>query len=141
VWNLVFAFIAGYYLLRKDFLNQFKHFNFKSFAWGLPLVLFSGMLFSFLYSLIFGQPTPNAINDTLSVKMILFQVPFIAGYYLLRKDFLNQFKHFNFKSFAWGLPLVLFSGMLFSFLYSLIFGQPTPNAINDTCLLYTSRCV
>lgn len=35
------------------------------------------MLFSFLYSLIFGQPTPNAINDTLSVKMILFQVPFM----------------------------------------------------------------
>lgn len=112
VWNLVFAFIAGYYLVRKDFLNQFKYFNFKSFAWGLPLVLLSGMLFSFLYSLIFGQPTSNAINDTLSVKMILFQVPFmLMGEELLSTNILIALQKKG-LSFFWS---TIICSILFAF--------------------------
>lgn len=33
IWNLVFAFSAGYFLLRTTFLEQFKHFSLFSGNW------------------------------------------------------------------------------------------------------------
>jgi membrane protease YdiL (CAAX protease family) len=77
VWNLFLAFIAGYYFAKRDFLMQFKHFSFKALIWGIPLVLITGLFFSFLYSAIFGQATTNSVGETITLQMIVAQVLFM----------------------------------------------------------------
>lgn len=76
-WNLLFAFVAGYCFVKRDFLMQFKHFSFKILIWGVPLVLITGLFFSSLYSAIFGQATTNSIGETITLQMVFVQVPFM----------------------------------------------------------------
>lgn len=77
VWNLLLAALSGYFLLKTEFLSQFKHFSFKVLLWGIPLIMISGILFSSLYSSLFGKPTTNSIGETISLAMIFLQIPFM----------------------------------------------------------------
>ncbi len=77
VWNVILAFGAGYFLLRRTFLEQFKHFRFIVLLWGVPFVILTGVFFSFIYAAIFGQPTTNSISETITVQMVFLQVPFM----------------------------------------------------------------
>jgi len=76
-WNLLFATLLGFLLLKKDFVVQFKHFSFKTLFWGIPLILIVGILFSAIYSFLFGKPTTNSIGEIITLTMVFFQVPFM----------------------------------------------------------------
>ena len=77
VWNLLLTALAGYFLLKTEFLSQFKHFSFKVLLWGIPLIMISGILFSSIYASLFGKPTTNSIGETISLAMIFLQIPFM----------------------------------------------------------------
>ncbi|WP_429961920.1 CPBP family intramembrane glutamic endopeptidase [Enterococcus sp. AZ083] len=99
VWNVILAFGAGYFLLRRTFLEQFKHFRFIVLLWGVPFVILTGVFFSFIYAAIFGQPTTNSIGETITVQMVFLQVPFmLMGEELLSTNLLlaSQKKGFSF---------------------------------------------
>lgn len=76
-WNLLFATLLGFLLLKKDFVVQFKHFSFKTLFWGIPLIWIVGTFFSAIYSFLFGKPTDNSIGETITLTMVFFQVPFM----------------------------------------------------------------
>lgn len=71
-WNLLFATLLGFLLLKKDFVVQFKHFSFKTLFWGIPLILIVGTFFSAIYSFLFGKPTTNSIGETIPLTMVFF---------------------------------------------------------------------
>lgn len=101
VWNVILAFGAGYFLLRRTFLEQFKHFRFIVLLWGMPFVILTGMFFSFIYAAIFGQPTTNTISETITVQMVFLQVPFmLMGEELLSTNLLLALQKKGF-SFVW----------------------------------------
>lgn len=101
VWNVILAFGAGYFLLRRTFLEQFKHFRFIVLLWGVPFVILTGVFFSFIYAAIFGQPTTNSIGETITVQMVFLQVPFmLMGEELLSTNLLLAIQKKGF-SFLW----------------------------------------
>ncbi|WP_086299304.1 CPBP family intramembrane glutamic endopeptidase [Enterococcus sp. 3C8_DIV0646] len=101
VWNVILAFGAGYFLLRRTFLEQFKHFRFIVLLWGVPFVILTGVFFSFIYAAIFGQPTTNSIGETITVQMVFLQVPFmLMGEELLSTNLLLALQKKGF-SFLW----------------------------------------
>lgn len=77
LWNLVLCGIIGYYFLGKISLEQFKHFNFKTLLWGLPLTIIVGMASNLIFSYIFEPATKNSVAEVISISMILFRVPFM----------------------------------------------------------------
>lgn len=77
IWNALLCGIAGYFLLKDRFTEQFKHFKWKTLAWGLPLTFFVGIACGILYQQLFGAATKNSVGDVISLQMILFQVPFM----------------------------------------------------------------
>ena len=77
VWNFLLSALAGYFLLKTEFLSQFKHFSIKVLLWGIPLVLISGFFFSWMYVHFFGQTTSNSIYGTISWTMYFLQIPFM----------------------------------------------------------------
>jgi len=101
VWNVILAFGAGYFLLRRTFLEQFKHFRFIVLLWGVPFVILTGVFFSFIYAAILGQPTTNSIGETITVQMVFLQVPFmLMGEELLSTNLLLALQKKGF-SFLW----------------------------------------
>lgn len=101
VWNVILAFGAGYILLRRTFLEQFKHFRFIVLLWGVPFVILTGVFFSFIYAAIFEQPTTNSISETITVQMVFLQVPFmLMGEELLSTNLLLALQKKGF-SFLW----------------------------------------
>lgn len=107
-WNLLFAGLAGYYMLKNDFLSQFKHFSFKALLWGIPLIFVSGTLFSLVYSYFFGKATTNSIGETISFVMIFFQVPFmLMGEELLSTNILISLQKKGI-SFLWSTIICSF---------------------------------
>ncbi|WP_430600962.1 CPBP family intramembrane glutamic endopeptidase [Enterococcus sp. DIV0008] len=101
VWNVILAFGAGYFLLRRTFLEQFKHFRFVVLLWGVPFVILTGVFFSFIYAAIFGQPTTNSISETITVQMVFLQVPFmLMGEELLSTNLLLALQKKG-LSFVW----------------------------------------
>lgn len=101
VWNLLFAFIAGFYFMKDKFLTQFKHFSFKTLLWGLPLIIVVGISFSSLYSHLFGNPTTNSIGESISLMMIFVQIPFmLMGEELLSTNILLALQNKG-LSFFW----------------------------------------
>lgn len=76
-WNLVLCGIIGYYFLGKISLEQFKHFKFKTFLWGLPLVVIVGLGSGAIFNYIFEPATKNSVGEVISISMILFRVPFM----------------------------------------------------------------
>jgi membrane protease YdiL (CAAX protease family) len=101
VWNVILAFGVGYFLLRRTFLEQFKHFRFIVLLWGVPFVILTGVFFSFIYAAIFGQPTTNSIGETITVQMVFLQVPFmLMGEELLSTNLLLALQKKGF-SFLW----------------------------------------
>ncbi|MBP1046102.1 CPBP family intramembrane metalloprotease [Enterococcus sp. BWM-S5] len=77
IWNALLCGLIGYYLLKDRFTEQFKHFSWKTLAWGLPLTLFVGILCGVLYQQFFGEATKNSVADVISLQMIFLQVPFM----------------------------------------------------------------
>ncbi|MBO1121174.1 CPBP family intramembrane glutamic endopeptidase [Enterococcus entomosocium] len=101
VWNVILAFGVGYFLLRRTFLEQFKHFRFIVLLRGVPFVILTGVFFSFIYAAIFGQPTTNSIGETITVQMVFLQVPFmLMGEELLSTNLLLALQKKGF-SFLW----------------------------------------
>ncbi|TKI35481.1 CPBP family intramembrane metalloprotease [Bacillus cereus] len=89
IWNAMFAGTIGYILLRKDFTEQFKHFSWKTLAWGLPLTLFVGISSSLIYQAVIGPTTTNSIGSVITLQMILLRIPFmILGEELLSTNIL-----------------------------------------------------
>ncbi|OPD60346.1 CAAX protease family protein [Bacillus anthracis] len=76
-WNLVLCGIIGYYFLGKISLEQFKHFNFKTLLWGIPLTIIVGMGSTLIFNYIFEPATQNSVAEVISISMILFRVPFM----------------------------------------------------------------
>ncbi len=76
-WNLILCGIIGYYFLGKISLEQFKHFNFKTLLWGIPLTIIVGMGSTSIFNYIFEPATQNSVAEVISISMILFRVPFM----------------------------------------------------------------
>lgn len=76
-WNALFCGLAGYFLLRDKFTEQFKHFKWKTLAWGLPLTFIVGITCGIIYQQFFGEATKNSIADVITLQMIFLQVPFM----------------------------------------------------------------
>lgn len=77
LFNGVLAGGVGYFFLREQFLEQFKHFKFKVLLYGVPLTILIGVVFGALYQTFAGTPTTNAISDTISITLIMTQIPFM----------------------------------------------------------------
>ncbi|RZI49540.1 CPBP family intramembrane glutamic endopeptidase [Lactococcus kimchii] len=77
IWNAILAAVVGYIFLKNRFVNQFKHFSFKTLAWGIPLTIVTGALFGLVYSLLFGKPTENSVAGIITLQMVFLQVPFM----------------------------------------------------------------
>lgn len=77
LFNVVFAGLVGFFLLKEPFVEQFKHFKFKVLLYGIPLSLLVGILSGILYQAIAGKPTTNNIEATISIVMIVTQIPFM----------------------------------------------------------------
>lgn len=77
LFNVVFAGLVGFFLLKEPFVEQFKHFKFKVLLYGIPLSLLVGILSGILYQAIAGKPTTNNIEATISIAMIVTQIPFM----------------------------------------------------------------
>lgn len=76
-WNALLCGIAGYLLLKDRFTEQFKHFKWKTLAWGLPLTFIVGILSGVIYQQLFGAASQNSIGDVITLQMIFLQVPFM----------------------------------------------------------------
>lgn len=77
IWNAIFCGLLGYIFARETFLEQFKHFKFKTLLWGIPLTLIVGIGFSLIYNHLVGSATENSVGGVISLRMILFQIPFM----------------------------------------------------------------
>lgn len=77
LFNLILCGIIGYFFIKHDFLDQFKHFKLSTLLWGIPLTLIVGLLFGQIYRYIAGPATENAIGASINMSMIFFRVPFM----------------------------------------------------------------
>lgn len=112
VWNFLLSALAGYFLLKTEFLSQFKHFNFKVLLWGIPLILVSGFFFSWIYAYFFGQSTSNSIDGSISWAILFLQIPFmLLGEELVSTNILLSLQKKG-VSFFW-------STIICSFLFSM----------------------
>ncbi|ALS01548.1 CAAX protease [Enterococcus silesiacus] len=75
IWNASFSFLAGFFLLKSPFLEQFKQFKFTVLLYGIPLVLVVGIISGIVFKTFIGQATTNSISDVLTKQMIFTQIP------------------------------------------------------------------
>ncbi|MGX7265272.1 CPBP family intramembrane glutamic endopeptidase [Enterococcus crotali] len=111
VWNVVFSFLVGFFLLRGPFLEQFKHFKFTVLLYGIPLVLVVGIASSLIFSTFIGQTTTNSISEVLTKQMIFTQIPLmLLGEELLSTNLILALEAKG-MSFKWAS---LICGVLFA---------------------------
>ncbi|WP_265455601.1 CPBP family intramembrane glutamic endopeptidase [Enterococcus sp. HY326] len=118
-WNAVLAGLAGYFLLKKLFTNQFKHFSIKTSLWGAPLTLVVGLGFGLIYTTLFGRITQNSIESTFQPLILLTQVPLmIMGEEIISTNILLALKKIG-LSFTVASILV---SILFAFWHVTVYG-------------------
>ncbi|QIK68800.1 CPBP family intramembrane metalloprotease [Erysipelothrix sp. HDW6C] len=76
-WNLIIGGFVAYVLFKETFIDQFKHFSFKTLLLGIPAVFAVGTGFGLVYKTIFGAATVNSIAASISPLMVFGQVPFM----------------------------------------------------------------
>ncbi|WP_288227659.1 type II CAAX prenyl endopeptidase Rce1 family protein [uncultured Enterococcus sp.] len=119
LFNALFAGLIGYFFLKDDFIQQFKHFKFKTLLYGIPLTILTGIVFGLLFHMIAGKPTTNSIDSSISLVFILTQIPFmLMGEELISTNLLIAFEK---KGLSFAVSSVLVA-LLFAFWHVTAYG-------------------
>ncbi|MFV0560188.1 MAG: CPBP family intramembrane glutamic endopeptidase [Enterococcus sp.] len=112
LFNLCLCGTIGYFFLRTEFLEQFKHFKLSVLLWGIVLTFAVGILFGQIYQHLAGSVTENTIHSSISISMILFRIPFmLLGEELISTNILIAVQK---KGFSFPVATIV-CGILFAF--------------------------
>ncbi|MFV0558602.1 MAG: CPBP family intramembrane glutamic endopeptidase [Enterococcus sp.] len=108
LFTLVFCGLVGYFFLRKEFLEQFKHFKWSVLLWGVPLTFATSFLFGQLYTYLVGPTTENVAVISFS---LLLRMPFM----LMGEELISTNVMIALQKKGWSFPLASIAcGVLFA---------------------------
>lgn len=77
LWDVSLGGLAGYLLLGRNYLEQFRKFSWKIVPIGFLLLLATGVISGAVYSELFGPSSENSMKDIITLKKVIVEVPFI----------------------------------------------------------------